>query len=538
VAILISAAIGSPAAAGTLCVAFALSTLSLKRLLRPSQWPRLIAWPCWTWGTIFYMVLALFHAWFYAPAPDILTCEPLGDLNFCWEWLWQKSRIPAGVYLVLVAYDYLQYCDFCDPETEVRIARIARSDRRWASLVVLSNVELSSTQLFFLQVTFCLRSVECLFEQLCFEGVGFHLAFLSARFTAERDGSRTRRVSRWTSPSCGEALRFSYYRPFMERMDSHLSDCPFAIGFALFALHKAILEFGYYDVTKLGWIVGIAWIVWLKLAPTVDACLDVCVDLCRGIDASVAPCCELAWRVVSNMIVWEMVLFVYGTIVLDDPEVDLAASVRTFTVMMTSCVALHLFSEIPFVGYPLKCAGRAAAPRIAIAIKATIRAALVVLRMLVVTASFSAAGAATVLVRVPALALVHFVCAVKKAIAWCCVCVNSPRRHMAVLPPREARLKYRRPRVVSLADTWREVEPARGRGEGGRNAPSRAAGGSPSKRRALAERAGRCKSMAVARKLRNRGVILGAMASSVAPVRRSVRVARRAAGSFSRGSVS
>jgi hypothetical protein len=552
VAILLAAAIGSPAAVGALTVVFALSTLTLTRLLRPSKWPRLSAWPCWTWGTTFYMVLAFYHAWFYAPAPDILTCDPVGELHFCWEWLWLKSRIPAGAYLLLVAYDYLQYCDFCAPGTEVLMTRITEFDQGGLSdysVVVHSNVELTYDQWLVIMMRYGWR---CLEPPSMYWGVGgktIQLCLMSVRFDAEPDGTRTRGVSKWTSPNPGQPVEFSYYRPMPERIDLHLSQSPLATGLLLFTLREVLFMFECDDFTKvvgLSFLVGMAW---LTFGRAFDSCLHCWLVFARAIDGLADWLCGVLFEHRKACMIFLIVCVSTVLVTVAAVFYDERAAVRAFVHLALACVVLRIVAGVPILGKTFKFAistlsnsmrsiTLATASAIALGAKSFIAALSRTSHMLffLVPSTVVGATAVSAAFSVRALVLCVYYSAMRSILrVFFFFLSTSSSRQSAIASPQEARSKYPRPMLAPLAETRTSVEPAPVRGDE-RLSVSFNISCAASATASSSDRVGRhTKNAAVVKGFRKGGVVLGVMASSVTPLRRSIRLARRFAVGISEG---
>jgi hypothetical protein len=553
---ILSAAVVSPVAAGILSAVFTLSAISLSlltTLLRPSKWPRLSAWPCWTWGAIILVVVSLLVAWFF-PAPEILTCAPLGDL-FCVEW-W-PPLVPAGVYLLLVWFDYLHHKDFCDAGTEVRITRIAECGRRGYSLIIHSNTELSIWQRSLIRIKYGWRCFKCPSRTVCFAGVAFHLCLLSVEFNAERDGTRTRRVSRWLTPERRNPIRFSYRRMFLERVDRYLSEFPLAIGLVLYAIHGVFLWFGLYQPMLFGALVvwtGLAWLgAWLMLGRLVDPCLDCWISLALKMDAFIDGFYEIVWAFLTNESIWAfivackisaMIITGAGLFVYFFCEVG---PIPSCVHLAISCVLLYLLALVPVVGRPLKCAACclssgmlsfarwASSAALACVAEASARAAAPA-RVTVSAVALAANAALKCAMRVLLVVFVAFRC---RRVVLCvyssttsvsrssfCLFV-SPLRQSSIVPARDLRLKYCRPCLTPLDETASEGESSL---EDFTPVPSDAAGAPLAKEeQADSVHVGHCEETAVLKQVPKKNAVLRTMASAVVPVRNSLRFVRRVA---------
>jgi hypothetical protein len=524
VAILLAAAMRSPVAAGIVVAVFFLPTLSLKRLLRPSKWPWLSVCPYLNWGTIIFVVLALFHAWLYTPAAEILTCTVIGDLFFCWEWLRLMSRTSAGVYLLLVAYDHLQYHDICDPGTEVLITRIEKcrdSGQPSTSWIVHSTVELDDKQLRRLRDDWRCTATS---PPFLFEGAWYKLCLQSVHFLAESDGTRTRCVSTCT-PELDRPIEFTSTRSCIESTELCFSMCPVAMGLTLFALHGAILWTGVFNHFLRIFLVWFAFHAWsepwlgsaLEVEPFLEAFADFLFKVCLcGADSF---------------------LFGFGVFSLANASVDFYTMVCGFSALALSCFLLRILAEVPDIGPPIKCTasslvrlmrsfGRFVVPTVAKLIKAGL--ATLALVGVLLSAPFAVAVALVVTVAVPVRVRMLVVVGAGKAISGLLV---SPERRPAILKSREARLKYRCPKLVPLVDARNKVGPDSAGVSSCRVVPSKPTGASDTKRRMFSRRGqeGRPSKKTVAAHSQKGGVVLGALASSVAPVRRSLRLAVRVA---------
>jgi hypothetical protein len=494
---ILSAAVVSPVAAGILAVVFALSAISLSlltTLLRPSKWPRLSAWSCWTWGAIILVVVSLFVAWFF-PAPEILTCAPVGDL-FCVEW-W-PPLVPAGVYLLLVWFDYLQHKDFCDAGTEVRITRIAECGRRGYSLIIHSNTELSIWQRSMIRIEYGWRCFKCPSRTVCFAGIDFHLCLMSVEFNADRDGTRTRRVSRWRTPERRIPVKFSYHRTFLERVDRYLSKFPLALGLVLYAIHEVLLWFDLYQPMLFGALVvwtGLAWLgAWLMLGRLVDPCLDCGISLALMIDAFIDGFYEVLWFFLTTEFVEGMIWASNIGSLAVGPVMGLRVFADTqpaprFVHVALACGLLRLLACVPVVGRPINraasylwgwiqsctrrassaafelsvialaeasAAARATASAVVMATQDAVRCAV---HVLLVSLPSAVVEATVVSVAGPARVVVLCVYSSTKSVSRIYVYILvSPSRQLSIVPAQEARSKYRRPSLALLAEARGEVE--------------------------------------------------------------------------------
>jgi hypothetical protein len=567
---ILSAVVVSPVAAGIFSVLFALSAVPLTTLIRPSKWPRLSVWPCCTLNAIFLGVVSLIVAWF-SPAPDILTCDPvIGRLFVCWNW--PRLVIPVGLYRLLVRYDKKQCNDFCDAGTEVLITRIAVCGRR--SLIVHSNADLSIWQRLLIRINYGWRFFEHPSWTGCYAGADFHLSLLSVQFDVEPDGTRTRRASEWVSPCGGVPVKFSYNRTLLERVERYLSEFPLALGLAIYAIHRVLLKFGCYDPVIFGAVVlgtRLAWLLtWLLLGRFVDACLGWLVALGQNVDIAIDGFFENCWAYLTTEFVETFILACKWSAV----TVEVVAlgvyffcdieSIPPYVHVAVSCSVLRLLAFVPVVRRPIMCArsylwrwirsctrsassaafaravraaaaARFTASAFALAAKAALTAFRRAVRGLLVSVRSGVAGAAVVSARVGVLC-VYFG---TKSVVSACICFSvSPSRQSPIVPARQARLMYYRPSLAPLADAVSEVESVATSSVDCSPVPSEGAGASAAKEE-NAESFGnalRCeKENAGVKKVRNGGAVLRAMTSSVAPVRRSLRLARRVAVSFSRG---
>jgi hypothetical protein len=547
VAILLAAVIQSPVAVGIVVSVSYLPTVPLKRLLRPSKWPRLRVWPFWTWGAIYLVAVSLIVAWF-SHAPDILTCVPVPvheDVFFCWKSSWKLPRlvVPVGLHLLLLWYDYRQYRDFCDAGTEVLITRIDECNRNddsepSSSWMVHSNAELDDEQLRKVTIGFpCLTAVPSL--PFLYEGVWYQLCLWTVHFMAESDGTRVRRVSTCT-PEMGRPIEFTPTRSsWVETTELCFATCPLAMGLTSFALHGFFLFAGAYN--HFGWflflvfvvLLALPWGSWLIAGRKVEPFLDKSVDsLCEFLCVTFVSCLFVAYF---------FLLYLGVVVPLASPTLALDTTVRAFGALALSCVLLRILAEVPDVGPPIKCAASILArlirsfccfvvPTFAKSIKAGL--ATLALAGVLLSAPSAVAVASVVTVAVPARVRMLVVVGAVKAISGLLV---SPRRQPAILKTGEARSKHRRPKLVPLAHTSSKVGSDSARvASSCRGVPSEATGASGAQRRVFGRRrvheGRRPPKKAVAANSRKGGAVLGALASSVAPVRRSLRLARRVVG--------
>jgi hypothetical protein len=496
------------------------------------------------WGTIIFVALALFHAWFYTPVADILACTPIGDLFFCWEWLWLPSRIRAVVYLLLVAYDHLQYHDICDPGTEVLITRIAEfgqcglSD---CSFVIHSNVELTYNQWLELGMRYGWRCLERPYKYWDIGGKTIQLCLMSVRFDAEPDGTRTRCVSKWTSPNPGQPVEFSYYRPLAERIDHHLSESPLAIGLLLFKLHEVILMFECDNFTKV--VGGLAFFVvmaWLTYGRAFDSCLHLWVVFARAIDGLADWLCGVLFEHSRACMIFLIVCVSTVLVILAAVFYDERAAVRAFVHLASACGMLRIVAAVPILGKTFKVAistlsnsmrsiSLLTASGIALGAKTLTAALSPTIRVLFFSVPYTVVGATAVSAAFSARALVLCVYSAMRSITKACFFLLASSKRQSASASIESRSQYPRPTLAplaktgTLAETGNLAEPATSPCDERLLVPSYVACAESATRSnaTSSDRLGRHmkKTTAVVSLFRNGGVLLGDMASTAAPVR-------------------